>query len=121
VGATILVVDDAPPLRKLIEGLCTMAGHRALVASGGEEALALWEQHESSIALLITDVMMPGLGGGGLIDRLRRRRPGLPVLCTSGYASVDLASRGALPASVAFVEKPFTAKTLLDEIEALLG
>jgi PAS domain S-box-containing protein len=121
VGATILVVDDAPALRKLIEGLCTMAGHRALVASGGEEALALWEQHEASIALLITDVMMPGLGGGGLIERLRQRRPGLPVLCTSGYASVDLASRGALPASVAFVEKPFTAKALLGEIEALLG
>jgi PAS domain S-box-containing protein len=120
-GATILVVDDAPLLRKLIEALCTTAGYRVLVAARAEEALALWDEHEAGIALLITDVVMPGLGGAGLIDRLRSRRPGLPVICTSGYSSADLVARGALPANVAFVEKPFTAKALLGEIEALLG
>ena len=117
---TILVVDDAPLLRKLIAAVLEGAGYEVLAAARGEDALALWEAHEDQIALLITDLVMPGMGGADLIDRLRGQKPELPIICTSGYSSAELMERRALPAGVAFVEKPFRGQVLLGKVAALL-
>src|SRR5258708_15461189 len=82
---TILVVDDEPEIRKLV---CAMVGHfgyTALVANSGPRALAVYKKHHGPIDLLITDVVMRGIGGPVLADKLTHLQPGLKVLYMSGY------------------------------------
>jgi PAS domain S-box-containing protein len=117
---TVLVADDAEIMRKLIEVILSGAGYRVLVAASGGEALEIWDREGDSVALLLTDATMPGMSGAELIARLRERRADLPIVCTSGYRGRDLAERGALPAGVAFVEKPFSPRVLLECIAASL-
>jgi two-component system cell cycle sensor histidine kinase/response regulator CckA len=121
-SATVLVAEDSYLLRALIDTVLGDAGYRVLLAASGDDALALWERDvDGAIALLITDITMPGLTGPELIARLRAARPDLPVLCTSGYSDRQLAERGAMPSDVAFVEKPFAPSALLAHVGALLA
>ena len=120
VYATILVAEDDPMLQRLLSGVLSGAGYQVLMAARGDEALRLWEEHHAAIALLITDVTMPGLTGPELIHRVRGRRPDLPVICTSGYSDAHLAERGALLENVVFIEKPFTPRVLREQVRALL-
>lgn len=112
---TILLVEDDPAVRQLSERLLTTAGYRVLVGVDGEHALTVAAEH-AGIDLLITDVIMPGMNGQQLADRLTTLRPGLPVIFTSAY------TRGVLTdaAGVAFLDKPFTAADLTGKVRSVM-
>ena len=111
--ATILVVDNDRQVRKLIVSILTSAGYRVLAASGGDQALVEIQQRAKEIDLLITDIVMPGLGGADVYAALKAERPEAEVLFVSGFMS-----RAPLPGS--FLQKPFTVDQLLERVTELL-
>lgn len=116
----VLVAEDSALLRALVEAVLTGGGYRVVLATTGPQALELFER-DPAIALLITDVMMPGMNGPELVDRVRERRPSLPIICSSGYSDRHLVARGQLPTGVVFMQKPFTPQALLDEVCTRIG
>jgi DNA-binding NtrC family response regulator len=110
----VLVVDDDPVLRDLLNAVLTARGFRVWVCPSGEEALAVYLRHRNQIALALLDVRMPGLDGPGTLSALRRIDPGVRACFMSGhtdpYSLDDLAGRGALR----FFEKPFQITALAD-------
>ena len=86
-GQTILVVDDEPLIRRLLRSLLQPLNLEILEAGTGNEALEIFEQHGQSIALLLTDVVMPGMHGDALAARLLESRPNLPVIFISAYCT----------------------------------
>jgi signal transduction histidine kinase/ActR/RegA family two-component response regulator len=116
---TILVVEDEPPLRRLVASVLAAAGHYVLEAVNGYEAIALAEGHEQ-IDLLLTDVIMPGITGPDVVARLRSHRPKLAVLYMSGYDN-ELIDQKALERSASFLPKPFTPHSLLASVGVLIG
>ena len=115
---TILVVDDEPSVRTLIERILTRRGYAVLAASGAEEALRLNSEHE--VDAVVTDVMLPSLKGPALVEELRRHRPQLRALFISGFTSEALVQDGLSLAEVAFVQKPFTGEELTSRLRELL-
>lgn len=121
VGGTLLLVDDSAGVRSVLQRLLTMAGYTVLAASDGANALAVAERHDGPIDLLLTDVVMPRMGGRELVAALRASRPDTKVIFISGYPS-DEAIRAEIAAgSVAFLQKPFTNDELLAAIANALG
>jgi two-component system cell cycle sensor histidine kinase/response regulator CckA len=116
----VLVAEDDPLLRVLADHALTAAGYQVLSAASGDAALLLCEERDD-IALLVTDVMMPGLRGPELIARARAIRPDLKVLCTSGYAMAALKGQSALPEEVSFLEKPYLPSVLVRTVKQLLS
>ncbi|WP_285690084.1 ATP-binding protein [Actinoplanes sp. NBRC 103695] len=119
-GETLLVVDDEAGLRDVAGRILAGAGYRVLSADGGRQALELAALHEGDIDLLVSDVVMPGMLGNELAERLTDIRPGTRVLFMSGYAQPVLASQGTLDPGVALLEKPFTAGDLLSAVRKRL-
>ena len=116
---TILVVEDEPPLRRLVASVLAAAGHQVLEAVNGYEAIALAEGHEH-IDLVLTDVIMPGITGPDVVARLRSHRPELAVLYMSGYDN-ELIDQKALERTASFLPKPFTPHSLLASVGELIG
>jgi PAS domain S-box-containing protein len=117
---TILLVDDADTLRALTRQLLEGCGYTVLDTGQPSEALRIAEQHPGPLHLMITDVMMPGLCGPGLAERLAAIRPETRVLYTSG-CSADAVFKPGLPASDhAFLEKPFTRDDLVRKVRGVL-
>jgi signal transduction histidine kinase len=114
----VLVVEDQRGVRQLVFRILTRHGYTVLEAASAEDALALFEQQGPRIDLLLTDVVMPGMSGGALADKLTALRPGLSVLFMSGFTGTDGSSQ--LPASAVIVEKPFTASILLQVVRDVL-
>ena len=119
-GETLLVVEDEAALRDVAGRILSGAGYHVLAADGGRQALELAALHEGEIDLLVSDVMMPGMLGKELAERLVDARPGTRVLYMSGYAQPVLASQGTLDPGVALLEKPFTAEDLLTAVRKRL-
>ncbi|WP_067497149.1 PAS domain-containing hybrid sensor histidine kinase/response regulator [Actinoplanes sp. TFC3] len=119
-GETLLVVEDEAALRDVAGRILSGAGYRVLAADGGPRALELAALHEGAIDLLVSDVVMPGMLGSELAERLADVRPGTRVLYMSGYAQPVLASQGTLDPGVALLEKPFTAVDLLSAVRKRL-
>jgi CheY-like chemotaxis protein len=117
---TILVVEDEPAVRTLTRFALQGFGYTILEAGNGLEALARVEGHAGPIHLLVSDVIMPELGGPRLVQQLRERRPELKVLFVSGYTSDAVVQHGVLEAEVAFLQKPFTIDALSRKVRALL-
>ena len=117
---TILVAEDEPGIRALVRKILRRQGYQVLEAADGEEALRVIHEHGESIDLLITDVMMPGLGGRGLAGHLREQRPDTKLLFISGYTGETPLQVGDLPEGAAFLQKPFTLGSLLDRVKELL-
>ena len=115
---TILLVDDTEALREMIRRVLTGFGYTVLVAADGAQAIAVSEQFQGQIDLLLSDVVMPGIGGPELAIRLRMRRPTLRVLLMSGYDEHSLAAGGAGYAS--FIAKPFRPELLSQKVRAAL-
>jgi DNA-binding NtrC family response regulator len=115
-GETLLVVEDEAALRDVAGRILSRAGYRVLAADGGRQALELAALHEGAIDLLVSDVVMPGMLGKELAERLVVARPETRVLYMSGYAQPVLASQGTLDPGVALLEKPFTAAGLLSAV-----
>jgi CheY-like chemotaxis protein len=117
---TILVVEDQAELRSLICEVLGDAGHTVLAAANGLEALARAESHAGPVHLLLTDVVMPGMNGRELAERLTALRPELRVLFVSGYARDVIAKRGVLEERVDLLEKPFSRANLLRRVRRAL-
>ena len=118
-GQAILVVDDEPAVRAVAARILRRGGYPVLEAGGGEEALLLASAHE--IGLLLTDTLMPGMSGVALADRLRQRKPALPVVYMSGYGAEILGAKGISVSDPDFLAKPFTAEALLARVRAALA
>jgi two-component system cell cycle sensor histidine kinase/response regulator CckA len=116
--ATILVAEDETLVRELVQRALLRAGHRVLLAKNGEEALVL--AAENQIDLLVTDVVMPQLGGRELVKHLAATHPTTPVLFMSGYASDSDVLVATAPGPAAILNKPFTATQLLQAVDGLL-
>jgi two-component system cell cycle sensor histidine kinase/response regulator CckA len=119
-GETLLVVEDEAALREVAGRILSRAGYHVLAAECGVSALELAARHEGAIDLLVTDVVMPGMLGKELAERLTGERPDTQVLYMSGYAQPVLHSQGTLDPGVALLEKPFTAGDLLAAVRRRL-
>ena len=118
---TILLVEDEPSLLRLAERALVAAGYRVRAVDDPARALVLLESASESVDLLLTDVVMPGLGGAELARRASAMRPDLPVLFMSGYAAELVASHGILDDGVHFLPKPFTLEELGRAVTRALG
>jgi CheY-like chemotaxis protein len=117
----VLVAEDEPTVRELVRAVLERAGYTVLVAANGLEALAVAERHPGRIDLLLTDVVMPRLGGRELAERLTGLRPDTKVVLVSGYTDDAGVHEGVSEGGAAFVQKPFTSSTLLARIAEVLA
>jgi CheY-like chemotaxis protein len=118
---TILVVEDEAGIRALVRKILRRQGYEVLEASNGEEALTICRDHPGKIGLLITDVIMPEVGGRELVDRFHALRSDAKVLYVSGYTDDAGIYSGKFPPGTAFLQKPFTLGALLDKVKEVLG
>lgn len=118
---TILVADDEVAVRRVFARALRAWGYEVLEAGDGIEALALAGAHDGPIDLLLTDVVMPGLDGRRLAERLAERQPGLRVLFVSGHTTDEVLRRGVQEDRVAFLHKPFTPRELAARVVEVLA
>ena len=118
---TILLVEDDPQIRDLMRRNLDAQGYRVLEASDGQAALSLAADYRGSIDLLVTDVMMPGVDGFTLAERLVALRPETRVLLISGYAEQSVVREELVGGRHRFLLKPFTQARLLAVIREQLG
>src|SRR6267378_1089473 len=117
---TVLLVEDAAPVRTLARRSLEARGYRVLEAADGPSALQLSTRHRGGIDILVTDVVMPGMSGRELAERLAPVRPSMKVLYTSGYTDDAMVRQGVLNAGVAFLQKPFVPDTLTRKVREVL-
>src|SRR5437667_217489 len=117
---TVLLVEDAAPVRTLARRSLEARGYRVLEAADGPSALQLSARHLDGIDILVTDVVMPGMSGRELAERLAPERPSMKVLYTSGYTDDAMVRQGVLSAGVAFLQKPFVPDTLARKVREVL-
>jgi two-component system cell cycle sensor histidine kinase/response regulator CckA len=117
---TILVAEDAQGVRAVVQNVLKRHGYTVLQASDGRAALDLVASHPEPIDLLITDVIMPGMSGRQLADRLRELRAGMKVLFVSGYTDDAIIRHGMLEPGIAFLQKPFTPESLAAKVRQVL-
>jgi len=117
---TVLLVEDEEQILNLGRRILTQQGYTVLVASRPEAALAEAARHPGTIHLLITDVVMPGMNGRELLQRLRARNPELKCLFVSGYTANVIAHHGVLDDDVQFLQKPFTIHSLAARVREIL-
>jgi len=120
-GGTVLVVEDQEDVRRLIRGILEAHGYRILEAANGPEALVLAGEHAAEgIHILLTDVVLPGINGMDLSEKLRTLRPGLKVLFMSGYTADVLLRHGVREQDVAYLAKPFSPDSLAAKVREVL-
>ncbi len=119
-GETLLVVEDEQAVRELICSVLKGQGYTVLAAPDGEEALRLCREHGGPIDLVVSDVVMPRLGGRQLADGLAALRPGVKILFLSGYTDDAVVRHGVLEAETAFLQKPFTPAGLAHKVREVL-
>lgn len=105
---TILVVEDDESVRELMTTGLSMLGYKIHSACNGNDALEILSAHDKEIGLLVTDVVMPGMSGGELVEVTRQRFPGIKVVCLSGYNNDEVVKRGVIQGDVRLLRKPFT-------------
>jgi PAS domain S-box-containing protein len=120
-GEQVLVVEDELTIRELLQRMLAGLGYCARVAANGGEALIAVEEEQLKPDLLITDVVMPGMSGKVLAERLRKTQPDLKVLYMSGYTDDAIVHHGALDSGTPFLQKPFNTNDLAAKVHKLLG
>jgi two-component system, cell cycle sensor histidine kinase and response regulator CckA len=117
---TILLVEDEDVVRKMLQEILEREGYKVITASNGLEALPVYERHEGTIHLVITDVVMPGMSGPQLVERLAGKSSESKVLYMSGYTDNAIVFHGVLEPGVNFLQKPFTPDALLSKVREVL-
>ncbi len=117
---TILLAEDDPAVRGLARRILDAAGYTVLTAANGVEALDICERHPSAIHLVLTDVVMPLMGGRVFAERLAKVRPGTRVLYMSGYTDNAIVHHGILDPGLQFIGKPLTQLELLRKVREVL-
>jgi signal transduction histidine kinase len=120
-AGTILVAEDDEAVRRLTARVLRSRGYKVLEAQDGMEALHVGDQHADQINLLVTDVVMPRLGGRELAEKLRERIPGIKILYVSGYTTDDAFRRLGNAHDEAFIQKPFAPLVLAGKVKELLS
>jgi PAS domain S-box-containing protein len=119
-AATVLLVEDENAVRILAHRILERAGYRVLDARHGADALLLWRQQTDPIDVVVTDLVMPEMGGRALADALHATHPTLPIVFMSGYSDDEMTRRGFADAQVAFLAKPFSAESLIGAVRDAL-
>jgi PAS domain S-box-containing protein len=118
---TILLVEDEAALRDLSARMLQQQGYNVLEAANGDEALRVIQTHrDDKIDLVVTDVVMPQMGGKVLADQLKIMRPNIKLLFTSGYADSAIVHHGVLDPDINFLPKPFSLETLVRRVREIL-
>jgi CheY-like chemotaxis protein len=117
---TILVVEDEEAVRRMTCRALARSGYTILEAADGPEALAIAGRHQGSLDLVLTDLIMPELGGAALAERLQKERPGIRVLFMSGYAHSGDWEASGVPAGAALLEKPFGPREVTRKVRQTL-
>jgi two-component system cell cycle sensor histidine kinase/response regulator CckA len=120
-GGTILIVEDEESVRKLVERTLSDAGYNCLSAVDAESALDIARGFSGTLDLLLTDVILPGMNGKLLAEKLMLQRPGIKVLFMSGYTDNAIVHHGVLDAGTEFLNKPFSAQTLRNRVQEVLA
>jgi signal transduction histidine kinase len=118
---TILLVEDQPSVRRLASSVLRGCGYRLIEAENGEEALQAAADFSGTIHLLLTDVVLPGMTGKELADRLLTARAGMKVLFVSGYAEDVIAHRGVVNAGIRYLPKPYAPHVLAVKVREVLN
>jgi two-component system, cell cycle sensor histidine kinase and response regulator CckA len=118
---TVLLVEDEESVRQLVRETLAAKGYCVVEAENGEAGMAAAAQHNGKIDLVITDVVMPGIGGRELVKQLGLRRPDTKVLYLSGYTEDAILSEGTIERGAAFLQKPFTLQNLARKVREVLG
>src|SRR5579862_6530506 len=118
---TLLLVEDEESVRQLVRDTLTAKGYRVVEAENGEAGMAAAARHDGRIDLVITDVVMPGISGRELVQKLAQIRPDAKVLYLSGYTKDAIISEGTIERGAAFLQKPFTLQTLSRKVREVLG
>ena len=118
---TILVAEDEPAVREMLERILRAQGYTVLAAASGPEALALWEIRQSEIQLLLTDMVMPGgMNGKELAEKLTHQKPSLKVIYSSGYSNELLQQSSEFTKGIHFIPKPFAPSRLVQIVRQVL-
>jgi two-component system cell cycle sensor histidine kinase/response regulator CckA len=117
---TILVVDDEQDVLTFVHSALTRLGFEVILAPNGDTALDVFDKGAAAVDLLLTDVVMPGISGPMLVDRVLAMQPSLPVLFMSGYDDRQVVQRYVLKEGFALLPKPFTLETLAAKVKELL-
>ena len=117
---TVLLVEDEDGVRALATLSLQRFGYTVLPAVDGREALRIAAGRDAPVDLLVTDVVMPGMGGGAVAEQLRQRHPALKVLFLSGYTDDAVVRHGILHETVAFLQKPFSPLSLARKVREVL-
>ena len=117
---TILVVEDDGGIRQIVQRVLGKAGYKVLLAGTGEEALRLLERGDAPVDLVLTDVVMPGMSGRELVDRIGTSHGAIKFLYTSGYTDDAIVHHGMLDEGVHFISKPYTAAALTRKVREVL-
>lgn len=118
---TILLVEDEAGIRNMFAAALRRAGFSVIAARNGEDAIDAIRAHTAPIDLVVTDVVMPKLGGKELFEMLRRGHPGIPVLLMSGYPASAIAAAEVVDLETRFLPKPFGPEVLLARVRQILG
>ena len=117
---SILLVEDESMIRALVRNVLVSNGYSVTEADNGEHAKEIFQANGAHIDLVVTDVVLPGIGGRDLIEHMKASRPDLPALFMSGYTPDVIDNHGQLHPGLAFLQKPFTPESLLLKIREVL-
>ena len=117
---TVLLVEDEPLVREIAKSALSDQGYQVLEAEHGEEALAVAREHDAEIQLVLTDVVMPKMGGRELVEHLRTARPAIRVLYMSGYTAASIDEQDVVEPGTAFLRKPFALAEMLGKVREVL-
>ena len=120
-GELVLIVDDEVSICQIAQQTLEAFGYRAVLASNGEEAVAMYSLHQSEVSLVLTDMMMPEMNGSATIERLMKINPSIRIIATSGIAANRELAEAAGVGVMGFLQKPYTAETLLKCLNRVLN
>jgi two-component system cell cycle sensor histidine kinase/response regulator CckA len=120
-GETVLIVEDEMEVRRLAVRILERQGYKVLEASHGDDALQVCKEYEGQIPLLVTDVVLPGMSGRKLAERLRSLHPRMKVLYMSGYTDKAIVHNGELEEGMNFIQKPFSMENLARNVRDVLN